>query len=54
MPKVDVDTDQLTAELELERAEHKRWRIVAHLLAQCLLARVRLDQVELGHTLRTR
>ena len=50
-----VDADQLAAELELERIESRRWRTVAHMLANSLRARLDdLDLVELDTTLRGR
>lgn len=50
-----VDADQLAAELELERAEHRRWKTVAHMLAHSLRAKLDgLDLVELDTTLRSR
>lgn len=50
-----VDSDQLAAELELERIEHRRWKTVAHLLASSLRARLDgIDLVELDTTLRAR
>lgn len=55
MPATAVDADQLAAELELERAEHSRWKTVAHMLANSLRARLDgLDLVELEQTLRAR